>query len=353
MNHLLSLRDLDTSTWHALLEDAERLAGTRRVGHAPLEGRRFGMLMMNPSLRTRTAFEVACHDLGAACVSLSPGNGLWALETRDDVVMDGAAAEHVREAIGVLGRMVDGLGVRAFAELRDARVDASEPVLSAIAAASSVPVLNLESAVDHPHQGLADALTVRRHFGGRRVRVVIRWAPHVKPLPMAVPNAALYAFAREGHDVVVARPPECALEHGVMAAAEALAQHAGGSVSTRDALDGSTDGAHVVYAKAWGPSSLYGDEAGTSAFLDAHRDWIVDRDAMAAARPDAAFMHCLPVRRGVVVAPDVLEASTSLVFEQAAARVDVQKATLCHAVAAAVPPAATHDVVDVTEETSA
>lgn len=340
MNHLLSLRDLESSTWHALLEDAERLVGRRRAGHLPLDGRRFGMLLLNPSLRTRTSFEVACYDLGALCVPLQPGQGLWDLETRDDVVMDGASAEHVREAVGVLGRMVDALGVRAFASRVDADADAREPVLSSIVAASSVPVLNLESAADHPHQGLADALTVRRRFGGRRVRVVIRWAPHVKALPMAVPNAALYAFAREGHDVVVARPPECALQPDVMSAADALARQAGGSVAVHETLDGSTDGAHVVYAKSWGPSGLYGDETGTAAFLAAHRDWIVDGAAMGAARPDAAFMHCLPVRRGVVVTPDVLEGATSLVLDQAAARLDVQKATLCHAVEAAVPPAA-------------
>ncbi len=340
MNHLLSLRDIDTSTWHALLEDAERLQGRRGIGPLPLAGRRFGMLMMNPSLRTRTSFEIACYDLGAHCVSLQPGAGLWDLETRDDVVMDGGAAEHVREAVGVLGRMVDALGVRAFAGLVDAQADLREPVLTAIARASSVPILNLESAVDHPHQGLADALTVRRRFGGRRVRVVIRWAPHVKPLPMAVPNAALYAFAREGHDVVVARPPECALDESVMASASELARAAGGTVTTHDDLERSTEGAHVVYAKSWGSAGLYGEPDANSAFLADHRSWIVDAAAMAAARPDAAFMHCLPVRRGLVVTPDVLESPTSLIFEQAAARLDVQKATLCHVVGAAVAPAA-------------
>ena len=126
MNHVLSLRDLDAATWHALLEDAERLAGTRRVGPGPLEGRRFGMLMMNPSLRTRTAFEVACHDLGAHPVVLQPGQGVWGFEHRD-VVMDGDAAEHVREALPVLATMVDALAVRAFAALEDGAADAAEP----------------------------------------------------------------------------------------------------------------------------------------------------------------------------------------------------------------------------------
>ena len=161
--HLLSLAELSPATFESLLDAAERLRGPR--GREPLlAGRRFGMVFFNASLRTRTAFEVASFDLGAHAVYLQVGGGLWSLEHRSGVVMDGAHAEHVKEGFGVLSRMLDAVGVRAFASLTDADEDARDAVIRSIAAASTVPVLNLESAMDHPHQGLADALTVRRQL---------------------------------------------------------------------------------------------------------------------------------------------------------------------------------------------
>lgn len=324
--HLLSLRDLEQSEWDALLERAELLSGP--LGRQPLlAGRRFGMLFFNPSLRTRTSFEVACFDLGAHAVALEAGGSTWTFEHRRGVVMDGAAAEHIVEATGVLGRLLDGLGVRAFAGLTDAAEDARDPLLAAIAAASPVPVLNLESAMDHPHQGLADALTLRRSLRGAREKVVLSWAPHIKPLPMAVPHAALLAFAREGHEVVLAHPEGYELDEGVMRSANALSSMAGGSLCVTHDRAAALRGARVVYAKSWGARAHYGDAAAASAGFARHRDWMLT----AADLGSAWFMHCLPVRRGVVVADAVLDGGQSLVLEQADARLDVQKATLCRA----------------------
>jgi N-acetylornithine carbamoyltransferase len=288
------------------------------------------MVFFNPSLRTRTAFEVASFDLGAHAVYLQVGGGLWNLEHRDGVRMDGDAAEHVKEGFGVLARMVDGVGVRVFAGLKDAAEDAREPVLRAISRASPVPVLNLESAMDHPHQGLADALALRRRFPGRKVKVVVTWAPHVKPLPMAVPNAALLAFAREGHEVVLARPPGYDLDDAVVADARRWAAEAKGRVTVTDDRASALRGASAVYAKSWGARGHYGDAKAASEGFARHRDWIVDRAAM--ARTDrGVFMHCLPVRRNVVVTDEVLDSPASIVLEQASARLDVQKSTLCDA----------------------
>ncbi len=326
--HLLSLRDVDRGAWNALLEQADLLAGPR--GREPLlAGKRFGMVFFNPSLRTRTAFEVACMDLGAGSVNLQVGGGLWRLEHRAGVVMDGPYAEHVNEGFGVLSRLLDGLGLRAFASLTDAAADAEDQVLRAAAAASSVPLLSLESAVDHPHQGLADALTVRRRIG-ERAKVVVTWTPHVKPLPLAVPHAATLAFAHEGHDVVLAHPEGFDLDEGVLADARELAQAAGGSVTVTQDRDAALSGARVVYAKSWGAVGHYGDAEAGAAAVRAHPTWTVD--AATLARTDGAiFMHCLPVRRGVVVTDEVLDGPASVVLEQAAARLDVQKATLCRA----------------------
>jgi N-acetylornithine carbamoyltransferase len=324
--HLLSSAALSRDDWASLLRAAERLAGP--AGRLPLlAGRRLGALFFNPSLRTRLSFEVACHDLGATAVVLQPGADTWGFEHRPDVVMDGAAAEHVREAVGVLSRMLDGIGVRCFAGLDDPRQDEREELLTAIATAATVPVLNLESAGDHPLQGLADALTLRRRLSGRRATVVLSWTPHVKPLPMAVPNAVVTALCREGHDVRVVHPPGFELSEGVLEAAGSLAREAGGALATTDDRAQALSGAEVVYAKSWGASGYGGRPDRAAEGFARHADWRIT----AADLRSALFMHCLPVRRGVVVDGAVLDSPASLVLEQAAARLDVQKAALCRA----------------------
>jgi N-acetylornithine carbamoyltransferase len=326
--HFLSLRDLSAEDWTRLLAQAERLSGP--VGRTPLlAGRRFAMVFFNSSLRTRTSFEIAAFDLGAHAVNLEVGAGLWSLEHRDGVVMDGPHAEHVQEGMGVLSRMVDGLGLRTFAGLQDAAEDARDPILAAAARASGVPLLSLESAMDHPHQGLADALTVRRRIG-EPAKIALTWAPHIKPLPLAVPHAALLAFAREGHEVHLVHPEGFDLDEGVVDSARHLANEVGGSVQVGHDREAALRGARVVYAKSWGARGFYGEAAAGAQAVQAHPEWIVDESAMAQT-DQAFFMHCLPVRRGVVVSEGVVAGPRSLVLEQGAARLDVQKATLCRA----------------------
>jgi N-acetylornithine carbamoyltransferase len=326
---LLSLRTLPAADWERLLRDAETLSGPR--GREPLLAkRRFAAVFLQPSLRTRTAFEVACFDLGGHAVVLQAGGGVWGLEHRDGVVMDGTAAEHVKEGIGVLARMVDGIGIRTFAGLEDADEDAKDPVLGAIARASRVPVLNLESATDHPHQGLADAFTLRRRLAGKRAKVVVLWAPHVKALPMAVPNAACLAFSREGHEVVLARPDGFDLHPDVVADARRLAAAAGGSFSETSDRAAALDGARAVYVKAWGSRHRYRDPQAAANARAEHADWLVT-EASLTGTDDAVVMHCLPVRRNVVIADEVLDGPRSVVLDQGEARLHVQKAALCRA----------------------
>jgi N-acetylornithine carbamoyltransferase len=240
----------------------------------------------------------------------------------------------VKEGVGVLARMVDGLGLRTFAGLKDAAEDAKDPVLHAVARASSVPVLNLESAIDHPHQGLADAFTLRRRFRGAKRKVVVTWAPHVKALPTAVPHAATLAFVREGHEVVVAHPEGFDLDPGVMADAKRLAQEAGGSLRTTHDRADALRGAAAVYVKAWGSRAAYGDpdaaKKARAAYGSGRDSWMMDERSLREA-PDAVVMHCLPVRRNVVIADEILDGPRSVVLDQGEARLHVQKATLCRA----------------------
>ena len=284
---------------------------------------------MAPSLRTRASMEGAAARLGAHAAVLTPGQGTWGLEHRDAVPMTGDAAEHVREASGVLSQYYDALGVRTFATLTDAASDRTDAVFGAFLKSATVPVVSLESARWHPCQALADAATLTEHLGadlaGRRF--VLQWAPHPKALPRAVPNSALLMAARLGLDVTVARPDGFALDADVMDAVRQTASRAGGSVSETDRVDEALAGAHVVYAKAWSGAAVYTDPAAEAAARARHADWTVTADRMATT-DGAAFMHCLPVRRGVVVEDAVIDGPNALHLRQAAFRLYAQMAIL-------------------------
>ncbi len=313
MKNLLALADLSAAETKALLDLSERFA---KDGIPPARKGRFVCgLFFNPSLRTRTALEVAAVSLGAHCVVHDVGQGVWKIETRDGAVMDGDAQEHVRDAIGhFLSGAVHLIGVRTFAELaRTYEENRRDPVLSAIARCSAVPVVNLESAVEHPMQGLADVLVLRRH---KPKTVAITWAYHPRALPMAVPNTALIGFARAGYDVRLVHPEGFELDPRVH-------EQAGGKVRVLHDMDEGLKGVDVIYAKSWGARAEYGPR-GNAELRTGLRGWIVNRERQG----NAAFMHCLPVRRNVVVTDDVIDGPKSWVAEQAHARVLTQAAVL-------------------------
>ncbi len=328
LRHLTDWSDLPDSVWNAALARALVHGADPRWTDAA-RGRALGLLLFNPSLRTRVSMEMAAAHLGAVATVLTPGQGTWNLEWRDGVRMDGDRAEHVREAVGVLSSYVDALGVRTFASLTDAPADRADAAFRAVVGASSVPVVNLESARWHPCQALADAAALAEHTGGETAgrRFVLTWAPHPNPLPRAVPHSAITMAARLGMEVVVARPDGFALDADVMRLARDLATRAGGSVTETSDQRAALDGAHVVYAKAWAGEAVYADRAAEAADRTAHAGWTVDEAAMGAT-DDGVFMHCLPVRRGVVVADEVLDGSRTLHRRQAAYRLHAQKAVL-------------------------
>ena len=328
LRHVLRGPDLGDAVWRRLVAASVRHRRVGFAGGAPARGKSLGLLFFNPSLRTRTATELAAKHLGAFATSLTPGQGTWGFAWGDEV-MDGAAAEHIREAVGVLGRYHDALGVRLFASGTDYAADRTDARLKALAAASPVPVLNLESAFYHPCQALADAATLDEHFGGDVAgrRFVLSWAPHPKALPMAVPNSALLMAARHGMDVTVARPPTHALDDGIMAEARALAAAHGGRVAETDDLDAAVDGADVVYAKAWGGPLTYTDPEAEAASRAAHANWRITTARMAATA-GGIFLHCLPVRRGVVVDGAVLDGPQARHLDQAEYRLHAHKALL-------------------------
>lgn len=313
----------------ALLDRAAELKDG--AAGASLSGRVLVMVFFDPSLRTRTSFEVAMARHGGHAVVLEPGRGSWAIETRPRVVMDGGTVEHLIEAARVLGRYGDAVAVRAFpkaATWAEARQDA---VVRGFAEHAGVPVINLESARRHPCQGLADAMTLQERLGRRPSgrRFVLSWAWHPRPLPTAVPVSAALAAARLGMEVVIARPEGFDLDPDDMAAVRAVAERSGGSVSETDDLDAAVAGADAVYAKSWGNLAAFGDVDAERVWRAPHRSWRIDENLMAASRDGAGiFMHCLPVRRNVVVTDGVLDGPWSVVIDQAENRLHVQRALL-------------------------
>ncbi len=297
------------------LRELVTLARDLKSGRArgSLHGKVVALYFMNPSLRTRASTESACARLGAKAITLDAGSGgVWGLEHRDGVKMDGQAAEHIREAAPVLARYADAIGVRAFPKLEKWADDESEPVLRAFAKHSPKPIVSLEGSSRHPLQGLADAQTLLEK-GQPGQKLVVSWAPHPKPLPMCVTNSAIEAGALAGMEVVVAHPEGWELDADVLAGAEKIAKASGGSVSVTRDQDAAFRGAHFVYAKSWGALSCYGEWPREAEERKKHSSWMPTLRRLGAAK----FLHCLPTRRDVEIAADILDSPQSVVIDEA------------------------------------
>ena len=289
----------------------------------PLNGKSVALVFFNPSLRTRASMQVGIYELGGNAVVLEPGGTSWTLEHREGAVMDADKTEHVAEFVRVLERYCVAIGVRTFAALKNWEEERTDPVLKAFAKYASVPIINLESAMHHPCQSVADMMTIREKLGAGRKRVVLTWAWHPKPLPMAVPNSFALAAAQMGHELVIAHPPGYELDEELI---ETIRRH--GAVEITNDIDAAFDGAEVIYAKSWGAKQFYGDTDRDLAERAQYRDkWIVNEDKMSRTN-QAVFMHCLPVRRNVIVTDGVIDSRSSVVIDEAENRLHVQKAVL-------------------------
>lgn len=317
--HLLSLEEIPPEEISRILDLALRMKKGDPV--RPLAGRSAALVFLNPSLRTRTSMEIAMARLGGHAVVLSPGADAWKLEAREGVVMDGDRAEHVKEAAAVLGTMADLIGVRSFPRLVDFEEDRQEADLRSFARHAGVPVVNLESALSHPLQALADLLTLTERLGelpGRRL--TLTWAYHPKPLPIAVPRSMLLAACRAGMHVTLARPAGFELPEEAVKTASEMAGAAGGSLTVTADPDAACDGADAVYAKSWASPAFYGRFEEEAPLRAAARGWQVTAERMERTAPHGFFLHCLPVRRNVVVADEVLDGPRSAVIQQAGNR---------------------------------
>lgn len=293
-----------------------------------LAGRILGLVFFNPSLRTLASFQAGMARLGGDSFVITPGQGTWQLETRLNAIMNGAAAEHIREGIPVLASYCDALGVRAFADGKNLKNDIDETLFRMIDGLCDKPMINMESAMNHPCQALADWRTMDEIGVPRRAKFVLSWVYHPKPLPLAVPSATLHMAAMRGMEVVVARPEGFALPPAIMDKARAAAASSGGSVVETSDRDAALKGADVLYAKEWGTTMYYGDVEADSRLRADLSDWCVRERWFSGAQPDAKLMHCLPVRRNVAVADEVLDGPRAVVKREAFNRLAVQMAVL-------------------------
>src|SRR5438552_678719 len=330
--HFLTTANHSRAELDQLIESASRFKGGDNQSK-PLAGKSIALVFFNPSLRTRASMQVGTYELGGNAVVLEPGGTTWTLEHREGMVMDSDKTEHIAEFVRVLGRYCVAIGVRTFAALKSWEEERLDPILNAFARYSEVPVINLESAMHHPCQAMADMMTIREKLGAARKQVLLTWAWHPKPLPMAVPNSFALAAAQMGHEVVIAHPEGYELDDELMEEIRRQAAKAGGRIAVEHDVEKAFDGVQVVYAKSWGSRSFYGSTEKDISTRALYRDrWIVDEQKMARTN-SAIFMHCLPVRRNVIVTDGVIDSTSSVVIDEAENRLHIQKAILSKLIA--------------------
>jgi N-acetylornithine carbamoyltransferase len=326
MKRFLDLADFSREEVLDLLSLAQALHD--KPDNRALAGKVLGLVFLNPSLRTLASFQSGMAKLGGSSFVIVPGQGTWQLETQVGAIMNGTAAEHIREGIPALASYCDALGVRAFAEGKNLEADLKETLFGMIDELCDKPLINLESAVNHPCQALADWRTLDDLKVPRRAKFVLSWAYHPRALPLAVPAATLHMAAMRGMEVVVLRPEGFALPRQIMDKARSAAAASGGSVTeTADRISALKD-ASVLYAKEWGSTASYGDSQADAKLRADLTDWCVRESWFAGATPDARLMHCLPVRRNVAVADEVLDGPRAEVRREAQNRLTVQMAVL-------------------------
>lgn len=302
MRHFTSVKDigpLDAAVKEALEVKANRF-GYKHLG----ENKTLLMIFFNSSLRTRLSTQKAAMNLGMNVMVLDVNQGAWKLETERGVVMDGDKPEHLLEAIPVMGCYCDVIGVRSFARFESKTDDYEERIINQFIRYSGRPVFSMEAATRHPLQSFADLITIEEHKTKERPKIVLSWAPHPKALPQAVPNSFAEWINATPYELVITHPEGYELAPEFVGDARV-------EYDQRKALEG----ADFVYAKNW--SAYAGDNYGK--VLSTDRSWTIDAEKMALT-DNAFFMHCLPVRRNMIVTDEVIEGPRSLVIPEAANR---------------------------------
>lgn len=324
--HLISLQDLSEQQVADLVDLSMRMK--RRPPSVQLSGKSVGLLFFRGSLRTRTSFEASMHQLGGHTINLTASSDFWELEPQAGSVMDGRAPEHVKDAALVLSRYVDAIAIRPALSGQSWAMDRRDAVIRAWAANARVPVINMESALWHPLQALADLMTMRETLGelaGKRL--AITWTHSPTPASSAVTNSLLLAALRAGMNVKIAHPPGYELDDQVQSEALRLSDGQTGSFESGLAARDAVAGAHIVYARSWQSLEDYGNPTLAASRRSRTSGWTVD-EALMRHSDNGRLMHPMPVRRNLEVTDEVLDGGRSLIYEQAENRLHSQKALL-------------------------
>ena len=301
MKHFLSVSDVED------LQDLIReamIVKKRPIAFKNLgEDRTLGCLFFNSSLRTRMSTQKAAMNMGMNVIMMNINEDGWKIETEYGVIMDGDKAEHIKEAAGVIGQYCDIIGIRSFAALKDRELEYTEPVINSFIQYAGVPIISLEGATGHPCQAFADIITIEQYKKVQKPKVVLTWAPHPRALPQAVPNSFAEWSIAAGYDVVITHPEGYELNEKFTAGAKIEYNQ-----------DKALEGADFVYAKNWSSYTDYGQ------ILSTDKAWTISENKMALTNK-AKFMHCLPVRRNMIVSDSVIDSPDSIVIPEAANRV--------------------------------
>jgi len=326
LKHFLTTNDWSRDELESLLLVAGELK--QQPMNSSLKGKSIALLFLNPSMRTRTSFDLGMQQLGGIAIVLQPGKDAWGLEFETGTVMDGDAEEHIAEAAGVLSRYCDLIALRAFPSFIDWSKDREDKLIKSLARHSSVPVINMETIV-HPCQELAMMMTLQEKLG--RVdnrKMLLTWTWHPRPLNTAVANSALLMGTRFGMDVTLLCPQEAYLpDPQFMEAASANAAASGGSLAVSHDIESAYKGADFVYAKSWGALPYYGKPDEEWELRKNYRHFIVDEEKMALTN-NALFSHCLPLRRNIKATDAVMDAPYCVALDEAENRLHVQKALM-------------------------
>ena len=326
IRHFLTTQDYSRAEIDALLDQAA--AFKRSKQGKQMAGKSIALMFFNPSMRTRTSFELGAFQLGGHAIVLAPGKDAWPIEFEVGTVMDGDTEEHIAEVARVLSRYVDMIAVRAFPKFIDWNEDRKDKVIAAFAKHATVPVVNMET-ITHPCQELAHAMAMREHLGDlSKKKYVLTWTYHPKPLNTAVANSALLIATKMGMDVTLLCPtPDYILDERYMAFGRENAQANGGSLRVSHDIEEAYSGAHVVYAKSWGAIPFFGRWEEEKAIRDANKHFIVD-EAKMARTDNGLFSHCLPLRRNVKATDAVMDSPACIAIDEAENRLHVQKAVM-------------------------
>jgi len=300
----------DVTDINALVAEALQLKSDPFAFQELGKNKTIGLVFLNPSLRTRMSTQKAALNLGMNVMVLNIDKEGWALELQDGAVMNGTTVEHVREAAAVLGQYVDIIGVRSFPGLKDREEDYTEQVFNKFVEYCGVPIVSLESATRHPLQSLADLITITELKTADRPKVVLTWAPHIKPLPQAVPNSFAEWMCKADVDFVIAHPEGYELNEDFTN---------GASITHNQ--DEALAGADFIYVKNWSAYEPYG------ALVGSHPEWMLTNEKLQPTN-NAKVMHCLPVRRNLELSDEILDGPNSIVIHEAGNRVWAAQAVL-------------------------